>query len=116
MGQSGLKVSELCLGTQTFGWGADEKVAHTMWSPEWELLSLCGLEGVGVVPWLPLAGGWLTGKYRRNVPPPPNSRAARRDRREDLPGQRESDLTWQVIDTSPGMLLSCLERTKTNHC
>jgi len=30
MGQSGLKVSELCLGTQTFGWGADEKVAHTV--------------------------------------------------------------------------------------
>ena len=30
MGRTGLKVSELCLGTQTFGWGADEPTAHTL--------------------------------------------------------------------------------------
>ncbi|MBZ0302474.1 MAG: aldo/keto reductase, partial [Anaerolineae bacterium] len=30
LGRSGLKVSELCMGTQTFGWGADETTAHTM--------------------------------------------------------------------------------------
>lgn len=30
MGRTGLKVSELCFGTQTFGWGADEKTAHAM--------------------------------------------------------------------------------------
>jgi aryl-alcohol dehydrogenase-like predicted oxidoreductase len=27
--------------------------------------------------WSPLAGGWLTGKYRRGEEPPPDSRAAR---------------------------------------
>jgi len=27
-GTTGLKVSELCLGTQTFGWVADEKSAY----------------------------------------------------------------------------------------
>ncbi|MFQ5834834.1 MAG: aldo/keto reductase, partial [bacterium] len=30
LGNTGLKVSELVLGTQTFGWGADEKAAHAM--------------------------------------------------------------------------------------
>ena len=30
MGRTGLKVSELCMGTQTFGWGADEPTAFAM--------------------------------------------------------------------------------------
>ncbi len=30
--------------------------------------------GLGYTPYSPLAGGWLTGKYRRNEPPPPGSR------------------------------------------
>ena len=30
LGKSGLKVSELCLGTMTFGWGADEVQSHQM--------------------------------------------------------------------------------------
>ena len=30
LGQTGLKVSELCLGTQTFGWGADEPTAFAL--------------------------------------------------------------------------------------
>ena len=34
---------------------------------EWELIELCELEGLGLLPWSPLGGGWLTGKYRREV-------------------------------------------------
>jgi len=30
--------------------------------------------GIGYTPFSPLAGGWLTGKYRRNEPPPDGSR------------------------------------------
>lgn len=30
--------------------------------------------GIGYTPFSPLAGGWLTGKYRRNEPPPAGSR------------------------------------------
>ena len=30
LGKSGLKVSELAMGTQTFGWGADQKAAHAI--------------------------------------------------------------------------------------
>jgi aryl-alcohol dehydrogenase-like predicted oxidoreductase len=32
-----------------------------------ELLPLCRAKGVGVIAWSPLAGGWLTGKYRADV-------------------------------------------------
>ncbi len=67
-------------------------------STEWELLPLCIEEGIGVIAWSPLAGGWLSGKYRRGQPPPPDSRAGRADRWDDLPEQRESERTWQIVD------------------
>jgi aryl-alcohol dehydrogenase-like predicted oxidoreductase len=41
---------------------------------EYELLPLCAEEGVGVIPYSPLAGGLLTGKYRRGRNPPLGSR------------------------------------------
>jgi len=68
-------------------------------SPEWELIPLCEEEGIGFLAWSPLAGGWLTGKYRRNAPIPPDSRGGRRDRFEDLPEQRVRERTWDVIET-----------------
>jgi len=67
-------------------------------SPEWELIPLCEEEGVGFLAWSPLAGGWLTGKYRRGTPIPRDSRAGRRDRFEDLPEQRVVENTWDIID------------------
>jgi aryl-alcohol dehydrogenase-like predicted oxidoreductase len=39
-----------------------------------ELLPLCAERVLGFTPFSPLAGGWLTGKYRRNEPPPAGSR------------------------------------------
>ncbi len=67
-------------------------------STEWELLPLCKEEGVGFLAWSPVAGGWLTGKYGRNQPAPSNSRVGRKDRWDDQPEQRESELTWRVVD------------------
>ena len=67
-------------------------------STEWELLPLCIEEGIGVIPWSPLAGGWLAGRYQRGQPPPPDSRVGRADRWDDLPEQRESEMTWRIID------------------
>lgn len=40
-----------------------------------ELQDLCLAEGVGVIPYSPLAAGFLTGKYRRNQPLPESGRA-----------------------------------------
>jgi aryl-alcohol dehydrogenase-like predicted oxidoreductase len=68
-------------------------------STEWELLPLCCEEGIGVIAWSPLAGGWLTGKYRRDQPPPADSRVGRADRWDDLPEQRANERTWTIIDT-----------------
>ena len=44
---------------------------------EQAVLPTCERYGMGVVPWSPLNGGWLTGKYRRDAPPPAGSRLAR---------------------------------------
>jgi aryl-alcohol dehydrogenase-like predicted oxidoreductase len=41
---------------------------------EREVLPLCIEHGLGFTPFGPLAGGWLTGKYRRGEPPPAGSR------------------------------------------
>jgi aryl-alcohol dehydrogenase-like predicted oxidoreductase len=65
---------------------------------EWELLPLCEEEGIGLLAWSPLAGGWLTGKYRRGEPAASDSRVGRGDRWDDQPEQRESDLTWRIVD------------------
>ncbi len=48
-------------------------------SIERELLPLCREEGVGVIPWSPLAAGFLSGKYRPGAPPPAVSRLAESD-------------------------------------
>jgi len=39
------------------------------------LAALCEREGLGVIPYSPLAGGFLTGKYRRGQPLPKSQRA-----------------------------------------
>lgn len=44
-------------------------------TPETELLPLCLDQGIGIIPYFPLAGGILTGKYAGNVAAPAGSRA-----------------------------------------
>ena len=41
---------------------------------EAEMLSFCAAHPVGILPYFPLAGGFLTGKYRRGAPAPAGSR------------------------------------------
>ena len=36
-------------------------------STEWELIPLSVREGLGVIPWSPLRGGWLSGKFKRGM-------------------------------------------------
>jgi len=45
---------------------------------ERDVLPLCAEQGLGFTPFSPLAGGWLTGKYRAGEPPPPGSRMTQR--------------------------------------
>jgi aryl-alcohol dehydrogenase-like predicted oxidoreductase len=36
---------------------------------EWEIVPACLENGLGLLPWSPLGGGWLTGKYQRDERP-----------------------------------------------
>lgn len=39
-------------------------------SVEWDLLPCCKDYGLGSFPWSPLAGGWLSGRYTRDMAGP----------------------------------------------
>jgi aryl-alcohol dehydrogenase-like predicted oxidoreductase len=55
-----------------------------------EVLPVCQQYRMGVIPWSPLAGGWLTGRYRKNAEVPVSRRAERLPVRFDmsLPGNQ----------------------------
>jgi aryl-alcohol dehydrogenase-like predicted oxidoreductase len=68
---------------------------------EWEMIPVCQNEGLGVIPWSPLRGGWLSGKFHRGMSAPP---AGTRIEKAEAEGWGESwtnynnEHTWQVID------------------
>jgi aryl-alcohol dehydrogenase-like predicted oxidoreductase len=51
---------------------------------EADLLPVAERYGLGVLPWSPLAGGWLTGRYRKGQDVPQSRRAERMPARYDL--------------------------------
>ena len=51
---------------------------------EADVLPTCERHGMGVIPWSPLAGGWLSGKWRKGEDAPDSSRAKRMPARYDL--------------------------------
>src|SRR3954453_12776000 len=51
---------------------------------EAEVLPVCRKYGMGVIPWSPLAGGYLSGRYRKGQDMPASSRAQRLPQRFDL--------------------------------
>jgi aryl-alcohol dehydrogenase-like predicted oxidoreductase len=59
---------------------------------EAEVLPLCAERGIAYTPFSPLAGGWLTGKYRRDEPVPEGSRMSVR------PGPYAQFQTDEVFD------------------
>lgn len=70
-------------------------------STEWELLPVCVNEGLGVMPWSPLRGGWLSGKFRRGMVAPPGG--TRVETAENQGGGESwsnvaNEATWRTID------------------
>ena len=61
---------------------------------EANLLPVCSGEGVGVIPWSPLAGGFLTGKYERGGDPDEGRRAETDEYTRD----RFTEENWAVLD------------------
>jgi len=60
---------------------------------EENVLPVCAEEGIGVVPWSPLGGGFLTGKYDRDEAPE-DGRAATDEYTRD----RFTDENWSVLE------------------
>ncbi|WP_136518627.1 aldo/keto reductase [Cellulomonas telluris] len=56
--------------------------------------------GMGLLPWSPLAGGWLTGKYQRDVDPTGATRLGENPQRgmEAWEARNADERTWRVID------------------
>ncbi len=77
-------------------------------SAEEAVLPACQRHAMGVIPWSPLAGGWLTGKYRRGEESPAGSRyapggafAARGGR--SVADDRNSPVRFDAVDQLSGI-------------
>jgi aryl-alcohol dehydrogenase-like predicted oxidoreductase len=69
-------------------------------SIELELVPVCENEGIGILPWSPLAGGWLTGKYARDSAPTGATRLGENPDRgmEGYAKRNAQERTWEVVD------------------
>src|ERR1700689_2166046 len=66
---------------------------------EWEIVPAVLDAGLGLLPWSPLGGGWLSGKYRRDQRPTGATRLGEDpDRGMEAYDRRGTDRTWHVID------------------
>jgi aryl-alcohol dehydrogenase (NADP+) len=67
---------------------------------EFELTQVCVNERIGILPWSPLGGGWLTGKYQRDRPPTGTTRLGEDPERgmEAYARRNPEERTWRVID------------------
>jgi aryl-alcohol dehydrogenase-like predicted oxidoreductase len=66
-----------------------------MRDPDRELIPMMQAHGMGLLPYYPLAGGFLTGKYRRNAPMPDGARLTVHARYE---GRFINDDNWPIVE------------------
>ncbi|MEX1361645.1 MAG: aldo/keto reductase [Nannocystaceae bacterium] len=62
---------------------------------EREHVPVCREHGLGILPWSPLAGGFLSGKYRKGQPPPAGTRL---EQWKDRWGRFDSDRHWRILE------------------
>jgi aryl-alcohol dehydrogenase-like predicted oxidoreductase len=67
---------------------------------ELEVVPACLDAGMGMLPWSPLAGGWLSGKYKRDEMPTGATRLGENPKRggEAFEARNAQERTWRVID------------------
>jgi aryl-alcohol dehydrogenase-like predicted oxidoreductase len=71
---------------------------------EWEIVPAAQDAGLGLLPWSPLGGGWLSGKYRRDERPTGDTRLGDDPNRGmEAYDRRSVDRTWNVIDAVQGV-------------
>jgi aryl-alcohol dehydrogenase-like predicted oxidoreductase len=68
---------------------------------ELEIVPACQDAGMGLLPWSPLGGGWLTGKYRRDQMPTGATRLGENPKRgmESYEQRNAMERTWAIIET-----------------
>jgi aryl-alcohol dehydrogenase-like predicted oxidoreductase len=60
---------------------------------------LCRKHGLGILPWSPLAGGFLSGKFQKDQPPPPGSRL---DKWKERSPRFDKPRNWQILAGAQG--------------
>jgi aryl-alcohol dehydrogenase (NADP+) len=67
---------------------------------EWEIIPAARANGLGILPWSPLAGGLLSGKYTRNAEPGSHTRAASDSAvyQTYFRARDAEERTWSVIE------------------
>jgi len=67
---------------------------------EWEIVPAAQTNGLGLLPWSPLGGGWLTGKYQRDQRPTGATRLGEDPERgvEAYDRRGTQERTWQVVE------------------
>ncbi|CAA9430892.1 MAG: Putative oxidoreductase [uncultured Quadrisphaera sp.] len=72
---------------------------------EWEVVPSCLDAGLGLLPWSPLGGGWLTGKYTRDERPTGATRLGEDPDRgvEAYDVRSRQQRTWDVIEAVQGV-------------
>jgi aryl-alcohol dehydrogenase-like predicted oxidoreductase len=66
---------------------------------EWEIVPAALDAGVGLLPWSPLGGGWLSGKYQRDARPAGETRLGEDPGRGmEAYDRRGTERTWRVVD------------------
>ncbi len=67
---------------------------------EREHVPLCLTHGLGILPWAPLAAGFLSGKYKQGQPPPAGTRL---EQWKDRFGRYTSDKNFRTLDAVRGV-------------
>lgn len=68
---------------------------------DYEFIDLFQSEGIGLIPWAPLGGGFLSGKYKRGQQPTGAAEgriALEPDRTEDSWTRRSTERNWKIIE------------------
>jgi aryl-alcohol dehydrogenase (NADP+) len=66
---------------------------------EWEIVPAVQDAGMGMLPWSPLGGGWLSGKYKRDERPTGATRLGEDpERGMEAWERRGSERTWNIVD------------------
>jgi len=68
---------------------------------EWDVATICENEGISILPWSPLKGGWLSGKYKRGMEKPNEGRVSWAQNSgwdETNWDSMNNEVTWNTLD------------------